>query len=117
MNNNENAPALHAHVSTESRDCDGGHGSNYISRMNPAEIAHAVEANGVNDFSDLMFKERVLGGAVSFHSDCTVKVTEDGFNVVEVTEEGYRAVDVVWCEDHCADESGQYDQYAEMAGY
>jgi len=111
---------LHAHVMTASRDCDGGHGNEFISEMTEEEIAHHVEADGVNDFSDLIFKGRILSHHVSFHSEfgVTVKVDDNGFSSHEATDEGYRGSEVRWCEDDCVmGEASQYDQFAEMMGY
>lgn len=103
---------LHAHVATSARDCDGGHGQDYVSNMNNDERA--------SRFPDLEFKARVLSVHVSFHSEfgVTVKVDEDGFYMHEQTDEGYRSAEVRWCEDDCDDTaSSQYDQFAELAGY
>lgn len=112
---------LHAHVSTASSDCDGPFYRDYVTALNDVEVKMHEDANGVNDFHALAFKERVLGGHVSFHSEygVSVKVHERGFNVHEVTDEGYRAVDVDWCEDEDCDPNtaSQRDVYAEMMGY
>lgn len=110
---------LHAHVASESRDCDGGHGYDYIVALSKKERKEHKKADGVNDFHDLHFKERVLGGIVSFHAEAEVHVYAEGFRYSEPTEEGYRAVEVTWCEDEDCDPnaSSQYDQYAEMMGY
>lgn len=113
--------SLHAHVSTSSRDCDGGHGQDYITTLNDEERAEHVRANGINDFHDLHFKNRVLGNHVSFSplAKVEVEVTEHGFTMSEATEEGYRSAEVTWCEDtDCdSDAGGQYDQFAEAMGY
>lgn len=112
---------LHAHVSIASSDCDGPLYRDYITEMNDDEIAEHESANGVNDFHDLHFKERVLGNHVSFHSEhgAVVKVTTDGFTLNEQTDEGYRSAEVRWCEDGDCDLSAysQRDIYAEMMGY
>lgn len=112
---------LHAHVETYSRDCDGGFESHYVVAFNDEEIAERDTANGINDFSDIHFMNRVFSNccgpyAVSFKMSITV--TEAGFEWNEATEEGYRAGEVRWCHDDCDEsERGQRDQYAEMMGY
>ena len=115
------ATSLHAHVARESLDCDGRHGLNYIITLNDEERAEHAAANGINDFHDLNFKNRVLGGVVSFHPDeeAEVRVIAQGFDYMEVTEEGFTRAEVTWCEDESCDpdEGGQYDQYAELSGY
>lgn len=103
---------LHAHVTTNSRDCDGGHGMEYVSTMNDTEKG--------SQFADLDFKARILSNHVSFHSEfgVTVKVDEHGFNMSEQTDEGYRAAQIQWCEDDCDEnDNSVYDEYAELAGY
>jgi hypothetical protein len=120
---NTEAFTLHAHVSTSARDCDGGHGQDYITVPNDDERQEFADGQkrGYNNFADLTFKNRVLGNHVSFHSEfgVTVKVDAEGFTMSEATEEGYRAAEVRWCEDaDCDPESGgQYDEYAEAMGY
>jgi len=113
--------SLHAHIATSSSDCDGGHGYDYIVCLNDEEIAEHARQDGVNDFHDLHFKERVLGGQVSFSPlvKVQVEITESGFTTHEVTDEGYRAAEVYWCEDEACDpnSASQYDQFAEMMGY
>lgn len=104
---------LHAHVSISARDCDGGHGHDFVAMMNDEER--------MSQFADLEFKGRILSDHVSFHSEfgVTVKVDEDGFDMHEPTDEGYRAASIRWCEDETCDDtqSSQYDEYAELAGY
>jgi hypothetical protein len=115
--------SLHAHVSTSSRDCDGGHGQDYITVPNDDEIAEfaAGQKRGYNNFAEYTFKERVLGNHVSFHSEfgVEVNVTREGFTMSEATDEGYSAAEVRWCEDADCDTGagGQYDEYAEAMGY
>lgn len=93
----------------------------YVTELNSTEIAMHEVSNGVNDFHDLAFKERVLGDHVAFHSEggVTVKVTRDGFTMHEPTDEGYRSAEVQWCEDpECDTEaSSQRDVFAEQMGY
>jgi hypothetical protein len=111
---------LHAHIATSSRDCDGGHGQDYIMFFNDEEIAEHAAAQGINDFSDIHFMQRVMNSVASPYAveyGMTVKVDSEGIEVHEQTDEGYRAAQVRWCHDQCADESSQYDQFAEMMGY
>ena|SRR6476646_8760161 len=105
---------LHAHVSTSSRDCDGGHGYDYIAGMNDDERAA--------EDSEWAFQHRILEGKVSLHSEfgMTLKVDSEGFEWHETTDEGYQAGEVRWCRDDCDVDGyrGQvYDQYAQMMGY
>ena len=113
--------SLHAHVARESADCDGRHGLDYIITLNDEERAEHVAANGINDFHDLTFKNRVMGGVVSFDSEwgAEVRINAQGFGYTEGTDEGYTRAEVTWCEDESCDpdEGGQYDQFAEMSGY
>lgn len=112
---------LHAHVSTAASDCDGPLYRDYITELNDDERAMHEQANGVNDFHDLTFKERVLGNHVSFHpeNEVWVKVTEDGFTTSERTDEGYQSAEVRWCEDESCDPNAasQRDVFAEQMGY
>lgn len=112
---------LHAHVSTASADCDGPFYRDYVSSLSPDEIAEHERANGVNDFHDLHFKERILGNHVSFSPLMVVdvRITPEGFTTREDTEEGYRYAEVRWCEDESCDPNAasQRDVYAEMMGY
>lgn len=112
---------LHAHVSTASADCDGPMYRDFVSALNDDERKMHDDANGVRDFHDLAFKSRVLAAHVSFHSEVGVEVrmTLDGFSMVEQTDEGYRSAEVRWCEDEDCDPhaESQRDVYAEMMGY
>lgn len=115
------APALHAHLSTASVDCDGPMYHDWIMSLSEAEIAEHREADGVNDFHDIHFKERVLAGLVSFHplQSLRVEITEHGIECHETTDEGHRHAEARWCtdEDCDPDTRSQRDVYAEMAGY
>ena len=112
---------LHAHVSTASSDCDGPQYNEWVESLNVTELAQHVAANGVNDFHDLNFKERVLGNHVSFHSEfgVTVAVLDWGFTMHEQTDEGYRQAEVRWCEDEDCDPNAKShrDVFAEQMGY
>lgn len=110
---------LHAHVSTAHADCDGPFYRDYVTALNDDERAEHERQNGVNDFHDLHFKERVMGNHVSFHGHVKVSVTPEGFTMYEQTDEGYRSAEVYWCEDADCDPhaASQRDVYAEMMGY
>lgn len=111
---------LHAHVSTASADCDGPMYRNYVEVFNDAEIAETEAAQGVNDFSDIHFMQRVMMNVASPYAvhQMTVKVDEQGIEVSEQTEEGYRNASVVWCRDECDTEfHSQRDVYAEAMNY
>lgn len=124
------ATTLHAHIDRATSDCDGPFYSSYVEFLNDDEKALHDRAlaeglskgydGAVNDFHDLHFKERILGGQVSFHpeEDAEVHITKAGFTVSEQTDEGYRRVEVRWCEDEtCTPTYTQRDVYAEMMGY
>jgi hypothetical protein len=104
---------LHAHTSTYSVDCDGPFYRDYVESMREDERE--------DQFADLVFKERVLGNHVSFHSEGGVKVEVDrhGFFMREATDEGHRSAEVRWCEDESCDPNAawQRDVFAEQMGY
>jgi hypothetical protein len=114
---------LHAHVDTYARDCDGGHGNEYTVGFNDSELKERNDADGVNDFSDIHFMERVMMSVASPYAveyGMTVKVDDDGIEVHEQTDEGYRTATVRWCHDADCDPNAQgpvHDEYAEMMGY
>jgi hypothetical protein len=112
--------ALHAHVDRSSADCDGPMYDSHVETYNDDEIAEAVKANGINDFSEIHFRERVLTSNISVYScmQGTLEVSENGFSWNESTEEGYRTAHVRWCRDDCdTDERSHRDVYAEMMNY
>jgi hypothetical protein len=100
---------LHAHVETESRDCDGRYTGGHVEQMTLQERC--------DPYGDLLFRQRVLGGVVSLHGRGTLDVSPEGMTWNETTEEGYRAADVRWCEDDCPEASWQRDHTAERMGY
>jgi hypothetical protein len=114
---------LHAHVSTFSRDCDGGHGNEYTMGFNDDETGERERAQGVNDFSDIHFMQRVMMNVASPYAveyGMTVKVDSEGIEVHETTDEGFRGAEVRWCRDEDCDPNAQgpvYDEYAEAMGY
>lgn len=110
---------LHAHVSTQSRDCDGLYNRDYVMTFNDEETAESGKV--YNDFSDIHFMNRVMCTVASPYAvehGMRVTVDNDGINVYEDTEEGYRAADVRWCRENCdTDEYSQRDYTAEAMGY
>lgn len=112
---------LHAHVSKSARDCDGPIYDEYIISLTDEERARSEAANGVNDFTDIEFRNRVLTSIVSVYAtqQGRMDVNEGGFKWHEDTDEGYRAAEVVWCEDESCDPAytSHRDVYAEMMGY
>lgn len=108
---------LHAHVSTESADCDGSYSRSHVATLNDDE--RAMSEQTVNDFHDIVFKARVVGDTVSTHTHGTLTVTPDGVEWSEQTEEGYRSVSVSWCEHGSCDTylRTQRDHRAESMGY
>jgi hypothetical protein len=101
---------LHAHVTQESRDCDGRYTSGLVYEPTIDERA--------DDFGDLHFKQRVIGYAINLHAEeGTLAVTPDGAIWHEMTEEGYVRSETRWCEDDCKEASWQRDHSAEAAGY
>lgn len=111
---------LHAHVSTATADCDGPMYRDFISTLNENEIAESENANGINDFSDIHFMNRVFTnhcGPYAVHQ-LTIKADDNGFVWNEQTEEGYRSGEVRWCRDNCdTDDYSQRDISAELMGY
>jgi len=100
----------HAHVTEESRDCDGRYSGGHVDEMTLEERC--------DQFGDLHFKERVAMNVVSLHGHGELTVTPSGLSWHEQTDEGYRAATVRWCEEECSDErSWQRDHRAESMGY
>lgn len=101
----------HAHVSTQSQDCDGRYLHEHVDRPNSIERTE--------EFGDLHFKERILGNIVSFHAeDGTLTVNPGALYWNQPTDEGYTSTHVVWCEqDDCDDKATQRDFSAERMGY
>jgi hypothetical protein len=103
---------LHAHVETESRDCDSTYTRTRLERPTAEETA--------STFGDIDFRERVALSVMSIYActQGTLTVTENGVDWGESTEEGYRSAQVTWCEDDCDDERPTFrDATAEAAGY
>lgn len=105
------ARTLHAHVETNSRDCDGDYRKGYVDFLTTTER--------VSDFGEMEFKERVMVSAVSVHAEHgTLEVTATGLEWRQPTEEGYSSTSVTWCEQEDCDRSSyQRDFRAEAAGY
>lgn len=101
----------HAHIESESRDCDGKYTSG---RVDVPTLAERCDV-----FGELVFKDRILTSVVTIHGSGTLSVTPDGLEWHEDTDEGYRREDVRWCEEQdCPDmKPWQRDHTAESMGY
>ena len=101
----------HAHVETNSRDCDGDYRKGYV------DVPSTLERT--SPYGGIEFKERVMANIVSLHAEGGVlTVTPDGLHWDQPTEEGYVHTTVTWCEqDDCDQKSYQRDFRAEAAGY
>lgn len=117
---------IHAHIKTESRDCDGTYTGGWTMPFTAEERAERDAADGINDFHEIHFTDRVVAYMVNAYSldhdgTLTVKRLHDGdvrLSWSEPTEEGHRSVDAVICRDACDDsEPWQRDHTAEAAGY
>lgn len=113
---------LHAHIATAATDCDGPMYREYTAFISPEERAQHLAANGINDFTEIKFRERILASQVSVYSvgpgGLTMKADEHGFTWNEGTDEGSRGGEVRWCDDRdCGESYSQRDIYAEMMGY
>lgn len=106
---------VHAHVSTDSRDCDGGHGYQYT-----VKAADFPEMSETSDFEAYMLWSAVTlweaGGVLTVSDKNTFDWSKPN------DEGGYEAKTVQICYDwSCAsgiDGDGRvYDQYAQMSGY
>lgn len=111
---------IHAHVETAHADCDGPLYRDWVEVYNDEEEAEETEANGVNDFSEIHFMNRVFTnhcGPYAVHQ-LRVEADDNGFTWHENTEEGYRSGEVRWCYDDCdTGKAGQRDIFAEQMGY
>lgn len=100
-------PGAHLHVDYSGRDCDGSSSTWHVSRRNlRGQLLEAltrwVDLGYSGDPVMVPFWVRVDGRTVSYGHE---------------TEEGYTATDLTLCYRDCGDSRGQYDQYAEQAGY
>ena len=101
---------IHAHVSSQARDCDGTYLKDWT------EVPTTAERT--SEYGDMEFQNRVLVSVVSLHGHGTMDVNPDKVAWAETTEEGYRHVEAVWCEEEdCDRTSSQRDLTAEKAGY
>ena len=110
--NNDTATAnnLHAHVETESQDCDSRYTGGRVDEMTTEEVNE--------EFPEMVFKDRVVADIIFLHGYGTLTVTPEKVTWNESTEEGYRWVEVTWCRDNCSGlVSWHRDHAAEAAGY
>lgn len=102
---------LHAHLTTESSDCDGRYSRESIREIETSELR--------DEFGDITFKQRILGTLLSIYQKGTLDVTPDGAEWNQPTDEGHINVLVEWCDDpECSPPKyGFRDHSAEAAGY
>lgn len=95
----------HAHVTTESADCDGRYSRGYV-----------LEREGNSEH----FKSWAIGNMTSGYDNGTLTIDPYGFTFDAPTEEGYISIGVSWCNDAdglCDRKSSFRDHSAEAAGY
>lgn len=130
----EEFPPVHVHVSVSSRDCDGGHGYDYVvypddrDNYTADDVAVYVEEQResmLGTFSVEKFWTRLVTGAMSFHAE-QLKVEVNNWGQYERRAEtwspndegGFHAEELTMCVDDCrGHKSTVYDQYAQMMGY
>lgn len=100
---------MHAHVDTQSKDCDG----TYV---------RTVVYDNFDNLDDYGFRTKVLGLVASVYaSEATLKILDGGdLEYHEVTDEGYEHSFARFCEDEeCLEgDTGSFrDLAAEAAGY
>ena len=97
---------IHAHVSVNSRDCDGMYDRSHVSMPDEGQ-----------DRVSFKFEIWDLYSSPE-NPDAQRVVTEHGFECWEQTDEGYSNVTVRWCEDDDADVPNTFrDHTAESMGY
>jgi hypothetical protein len=102
---------LHAHICRESQDCDGRYDHRYTRAMDAEERE--------SEFSDLLFKERVIADAMSTLVFGRLEVTPEGAEWYASTEEGYVSTNIRWCShETCEFARPEFrDHTAESMGY
>ena len=123
-------PPVHIHVSESSRDCDGGHGYDYVRRPDERDMftlesarMYAGAESMVGRLDLERFWRKAIGWAVSLSDESgTLEHTREGeydrrASYRAPTDEGYHATDLTLCAGDCKDSREVYDQYARMAGY
>lgn len=110
-----NSPALHFHIETSSRDCDGGHGYESI-EWGWGEDTGRLAWNGYVAMMVDHFGRRDEPGQSMRRT-----TLRHGAAVLEFggpTDEGYRWVHAFTCTDDCRGRRTYvYDEYAQAAGY
>jgi hypothetical protein len=103
----------HAHVTSDSRDCDGFYENDYV--WFPPE--------GMT-FAEVWMGSLVADSAVDWHHSQTLErgVTADGYPTYEfyaITDEGFRREHYVGCDDYSCDPNRRRyrDHTAESMGY
>jgi len=99
---------LHAHVSIQSRDCDGLYDRSFV--------LHS-EVDGIVEPAD-EFKSAIAGLYLPSDSKGWQENHDWGFEWSEPTDEGFSAGELRWCTDDDADEPNTFrDHTAESMGY
>lgn len=96
----------HAHISTESADCDGQY-----SRTN------VLVPDATQD--EWGFRAETIGNALAYVTEgADVTFSVDGFSVSYSTDEGYVFSEFTWCTDDDTDTRSTFrDHRAESMGY
>jgi hypothetical protein len=115
----EPAPALHAHVSSESSDCDGRYSRTYVIDQTDEEL-NGSPFDGYD--GEEAFRLRVLqyigSTTPEYGGRLSIAPGGDEYTWAEQTDEGYRHVEATFCREDDADEkSTQRDHSAEASGY
>lgn len=101
---------LHAHVSNESRDCDGRYSRSHIVKADDGQ----THIDFLKDMMGLYLDFQLCGD----DEPVTVKFTDDGFTYITYNEEGYSEMDITLCTANDADQHNTFrDHSAEAAGY
>lgn len=96
---------MHAHVSTESADCDGRYSRSYVLVSDPGQ-------------DDFHFNREITSIILGNESEGTATFTSDGFTFDSPTDEGFVHTEIEWCNDSdCAMTTTFRDHSAEAMGY
>jgi hypothetical protein len=130
----ERFPMVHIHVSQYGRDCDGGHGYDYIKwpderdNYTAEDVSHHVESERASlpgTFSVDKFWRKAVMSAMAFYTSgkLETEIGEDTYDRAahwgNATDEGFSSEEIRMCTDtSCKDTRPEvYDQFARMAGY
>ena len=98
--------AIHTHISTDSRDCDGRYTNTWVNdqriQFHDLPLTYGIQGNFDSNFDESADGEQLL---YRFTASCP-------------TEEGYRSVTAYECESTNCDRKGTHrDHTAESMGY